>query len=869
MVKKQKRRMAKINGIKSLSSGIHTEFSSVSSIEIEDKPFASGGFGEVYHCKNVNGKKTTVSQVIKIFIDVNGSAKKGYDTIQKLQKEIKVEATELKIKSKQFDDEYVGLLGCPQFSFEGELNGKKVFGYSANNLKTLGFEEFKDILQDPLLLKKYQKIPLQDKLLIAYHIVRSFDFLYSVQYIHADFKSEALFVNLSKKQCAIIDFDSGSVMQSVNDKPTTWGTPQDWLAPEIFEQFATGLNNRGNAKDPIPVKVDLLSDMWSVAVCIHYLIFTFHPFFYFSEISQRSLKKYTLENYKFPNIDKRFPFLTKNQQLLNLHNGFYTNYFHSQLPQELKDKFIQTFTKGCLNSSARTSYGQWKSVLKITQSPPIINYFKVDRTQVIDKNPIIAEWSVDNASILLLNNKDVSGNKKISLPIRQDTELTLTAKNPFGDVSKKIKLSVSKDKPTIVYFRSDVPNNFIQSKDKIKLSWDVTGFEKIEIIGIGDVSNRKSISVNPPKKDTVIVLQATSYFGQVSTQKISFTVNKKPPIIQFFQSSTNTVFDKNKPAELSWSIFNAALIEIDNGIGDVTNKKSVRVIPARDTTYTIRATSFFGAVSTKQTKLLVSKVPPTINAFNVSKKIVNKIEDIVLSWDVTGAERVFINQQIGDVSSLNSVNYKVTRDVVLTLFAESYFGVLAQQSISIQTSKIPPTIKNFQASKHIVNDNKPIELKWDVDNAVSIIIDNGVGDVSNTNRKSVVILNDTTLTLKAVSCFGAISTRSIKVQISKTPPKVISFRAQAPLLAEGLSTHLDWNVEGAFSVEIDNGIGKVGASGKVSISPTTDTTYTLVAKNYFGYESRSHVYLKILRKPQLNHGSVQLKMLPKLKKHIK
>ncbi len=861
--------MARIDKIKCQSFGIYSEFSSISSLEMEDKPFASGGFGEVYHCKKVNGKKTTIPQVIKIFIDVNGSAQKGFRTIQNLQTQVEKKSNELKQNAKKFSDQYVGMLGCPQFSFEGELNGKKVFGYSANNLKSLGFEEFKDVLQDPSLLKKYQKLPLPDKLLIAFHIVKSFDFLYGIGYIHADFKSEALFVNLSKKQCAIIDFDSGSVMKSKSDKPTTWGTPQDWLAPEIFEQFAIGLNNRSNAKDPIPVKVDLLSDMWSVAVCIHYLIFTFHPFFYFSEISQRSLKKFIQGGYAFPNINNRFPYLTKNQQLLQLHGGFYTNYFRSQLPQEIKEKFIQTFTSGCLNPSSRTSYSQWKSVLRVTQSPPTINYFRVNKTKIEDKKPLIAEWSVDNASVLLLNNKDVTGNKKTSLSIKKDTELTLKAKNPFGEVFKKIKVSVSKDKPSIKFFKSNVPNNFIQSKNKIKLSWDITGFDKIEITGIGNVTNKKSTTINPPRKDTSLVLQATSYFGQTSRQAIFFTVNKKLPIIQFFKSSINTIFNKNRPAELSWNIYNAASIEIDNDIGNVTNKKRISVTPKRDTTYTIKAASFFGAIATKQVRLLVSKIPPTINTFSTNKKIVNRIEDIVLSWEVSGAERIFINQQIGDVSKLNSVKYKVTKDVVLTLFAETYFGVQSHQSISIQTSKVPPTIKNFVASKYIVEDEKSIELKWDVDNAANITIDNGVGDVSTTNRQSVRILKDTTFTIKAVSCFGAISTRFIKVQISKTPPKIISFRSQALLLAEGLSTFLAWSVEGAHSVEIDNGIGIVVTSGKINISPTIDTAYTLVAKNYFGYESRSHVYLKILRKPKLNSGSVQLKSLPILKKPIK
>lgn len=859
--------MTKINKISAISSGISSEFSSISFIEIDDAPFASGGFGEVYHCKSINGKRTVIPQVIKIFYNTNNNAYKGFNTIQNLQSKIKSRVSELSQKSKQFNEEYIAMLGCPQFSFQGKLKRKIVYGYSANNLKSLGFEEFRDVLQDPNLLKKYQKLPLPDKLLIAYHIVKTFDYLYSVKYIHADFKSDALFVNLSKKQCAVIDFDSGSVMQSENDKPTTWGTPQDWLAPEIFVQFANGLNKRQNANEPIPVKVDLLSDMWSVAVCIHYLIFTWHPFFYFSEISQRSLEKYIQGNYSFPNIDSRFSFLTKNQGLLKLHKNFYTNYFHNQLPKELKNKFIQTFTNGCLNPNSRTSYSQWKSVLKVTQSPPIINFFRVDRTRVSDKKPIILDWNIDNESIVLLNKQDVTGKNSLSMQIRKDTAFTLTARNPFGVASKKIRIEVSRDKPVIKSFYSNLTNNYIQSKKKIKLFWDVSGYEVLELNnGIGNVSKKNNITIEPPRKDMVIELRAISYFGQISVKKLSFTVNKHPPLIRYFTPSVTTIFDKNKPVELIWSIDNASLIEIDKGIGDVTNKKSVKVFSKIDTVYTLKATSYFGVVSSKQVKLLVSKVPPIINFFNTSKKIVSNVEDIILSWDVSGAERVFLNQQIGDVTRRNFTKYKVTKDVVLTLYAESYFGVQTSQSLSIHTSKVPPTIKSFYPSTYIVEDEKPIELKWNVYDANTVSIDNGVGNVSNSGFKFFKVNQDTTFTLIASSHFGAISRKTFKVKISKIPPKIISFRVQSPLLVEGISTFLAWDVKGANSVEIDNGIGKVKVSGKINISPTVDTTYTITARNYFGYQSRSHVYLKILRKPKLNYGSVQLKPVPKLKK---
>ena len=262
-------------------SGLNQAYSLISNIELEDKPFSSGGFGEVYHCISINGSAITQDLVIKIFTGNKAAIDKGLTTIDNLQAKIGSKARELRSKGKTFLDIYPAMLACPQFSFQGKMRGKKVVGYAALNLKSLGFEEFKDVLSDLSLLKHFRSLTLKEKFSIAHQLVSSFELLKEFLYIHADFKADALFVNLNSKSCAIIDFDSGAVMQSINDRPTTWGALQDWLAPEIFKQIDLGQSNRKKANQAIEVKVDLFSDMWSVAVCIHFFIFTFHPFFFF------------------------------------------------------------------------------------------------------------------------------------------------------------------------------------------------------------------------------------------------------------------------------------------------------------------------------------------------------------------------------------------------------------------------------------------------------------------------------------------------------------------------------------------------------------------------------------------------------------
>ena len=60
----------------------------------------------------------------------------------------------------------------------------------------------------------------------------------------------------------------------------------------------------------------------------------------------------------------------------------------------------------------------------------------------------------------------------------------------------------------------------------------------------------------------------------------------------------------------------------------------------------------------------------------------------------------------------------------------------------------------------------------------------------------------------------------------KGPAAVInSFTAEPSTIIRGESSTLKWNISNASEVTIDNGVGRVAATGSRQVSPTSTTTY--------------------------------------------
>jgi hypothetical protein len=84
-----------------------------------------------------------------------------------------------------------------------------------------------------------------------------------------------------------------------------------------------------------------------------------------------------------------------------------------------------------------------------------------------------------------------------------------------------------------------------------------------------------------------------------------------------------------------------------------------------------------------------------------------------------------------------------------------------------------------------------------------------------------------------------------------TPPVIIAFSNNPATINAGGTSTLLWNVTGATSVSIDQGIGQVDVAGTRVVSPAKSTVYTISATNSAGTVIRSSAIILVSAQPPL------------------
>jgi serine/threonine protein kinase len=569
----------------SLSTNILLDFQNVTTIEIETKPIAEGAFGEVYICKSVNGKSLSVPQVIKLFKEDNQNRQDhNFNTVQKLQRKIEAKNQQIKVsKQKNITDEYPSLKGIPQFSFEGSINGKKYRGFSSTNLKRIGFEEFIDILDKPNLYKSYQRISIDKKMLIAFHLASGFKLLQEIFFIHADLKPEAIFINTKSNECAIIDFDSGTITENPNDTPNTWGAPNDWVAPEIWEQLkqigAGGLQQ---------VKVNLLSDLWSVAVGIHYILTTTHPLFYLNELSPRVTKQY-FSKYKWPEIQQNEPYFNKGNKNIYLP---VKNWLEKTLPKQIYTQLYNTVNYGYSNPTKRTTYNEWEKVLTSVQESPVINEFSLNVKKIVSGQKAILEWSIENAtSINIYGIGSVKSVDKTNVSPSKTTTFKIIAENAFGKSEKELLLEVI-PAPKIKIFKTNKLK--LVKGEETELIWEVENIIAVDLLVDGKkkkVAPIGKINLNPITH-TTYTLELTALDGKTKSKHTAQVEVYDKGAIKKFTTDRHFILPII-PVTLSWEVEHAKKVTLE-GFGEFQLLDSLEVRPDKDTLYKLIVEDEFG-----------------------------------------------------------------------------------------------------------------------------------------------------------------------------------------------------------------------------------------------------------------------------------
>ncbi|MDA7882254.1 LamG domain-containing protein [Akkermansiaceae bacterium] len=143
-----------------------------------------------------------------------------------------------------------------------------------------------------------------------------------------------------------------------------------------------------------------------------------------------------------------------------------------------------------------------------------------------------------------------------------------------------------------------------------------------------------------------------------------------------------------------------------------------------------------------------------------------------------------------------------------------------------------PVLTSFEASEEAVASGSPVELSW-VSDATNdtLVVDNGVGDVSGMTMITVNPTTTTTYTLTGTRG-GETGERQVTVLVDSAPVINVVTNLGSATLLEGQSTTIVWDVFGETSISI-NGTDVSGLD-RTDLSPAETTTYTLSATNAFG-----------------------------------
>jgi len=146
----------------------------------------------------------------------------------------------------------------------------------------------------------------------------------------------------------------------------------------------------------------------------------------------------------------------------------------------------------------------------------------------------------------------------------------------------------------------------------------------------------------------------------------------------------------------------------------------------------------------------------------------------------------------------------------------------------------PPTINSFTVNPGTIQEGQSATLSWNVLNADSVSIDQGIGIVSSSGSRVVSPDQSTTYELTATNDVGN-ATRTATLSVNSTPDQIQiqSFTANPSSINAGESSQLSWSVTNANNIQIQQGgstvISTSLGSGSTVVFPNQTATYTLTA----------------------------------------
>ncbi len=400
--------------------------------------------------------------------------------------------------------------------------------------------------------------------------------------------------------------------------------------------------------------------------------------------------------------------------------------------------------------------------------PPVISSFTASPSSIASGGSSTLSWTVGGATSVSIDQAigTVSNTGTKSVTPTTTTTYTLTASNSLGSSTRTAAVTVTAaGLPVITTFAASPTS--VSSGDNVTLSWTVTGATTINIShSVGNVSATGTRTLNPTTT-TTYTLTATNNSGPVTkTATVTVAAEGAPTISSFYASPVNVA--SGSSSTLHWDVDNATDVSISPAVGTVTAEGSQAELVTSTTTYQLTAINIYGTVTAQATvKVNASTGLPVISSFYTSPATVPSGQSTVLSWTVTNAITVSIDQGIGTVSASGSRTITPAATTTYTITATNGQGlVTAPATVTVTTtSGTPPNILSFTASQYNISAGTTIQLHWEITGATSISMEPEIEGLSTWGYQDVTPTETTTYRLTAFNSAGS-DTETVTVTVN-------------------------------------------------------------------------------------------------------
>ena len=235
------------------------------------------------------------------------------------------------------------------------------------------------------------------------------------------------------------------------------------------------------------------------------------------------------------------------------------------------------------------------------------------------------------------------------------------------------------------------------------------------------------------------------------------------------------------------------------------------------------------------------------DSFTVSNTQVKDGDYVTLRWRTTDADRVSINQGIGNVDDDGEKRIRVTGDTTYTLTARNGSAIdTCTVRVHVERER-DVNNKNVQCDSFTISDTRVkdgdyVTLKWRTTDADRVSINQGIGNVDDDGEKRIHVTDDTTYVLTARNGNDSDTCRvnvavDEKDDTDKTLPRCV-LHISDTRITSGQKVTLSWENLRTDRMILKDSYGKEIADSKdnrdidedkdsIVVRPTKSTDYTL------------------------------------------